>query len=351
VAYGDYMSEATSAPAGSRDGRLSGDGTALTCKVFQNGQPAGEPRHLADISEILRDKGCLVWLDVVDPGQGDLAMLQEEFDLHPLAVEDAIHAHQRPKIEPYGSYWFVVVLGTTMTPEGTTFHEMAIFAGKNFLVTVRHHPPYPLGEIEQRWQAHPEDLRHGAGFLLYTILDTVVDGYFPVAESFQERVDELEERLFTERRDQGDVLKEIFEMKKDGQQFRRAVLPMRDILNPIIRRDLALFPEGDSAYFRDVYDHSIRLIDGLDTVRDLVNSALDIHLSLVGNRHNEVARQLTIIATIFLPLSFLTGFFGQNFAYLVRHITGPATFFGAGIGLEALAVAALVWVFKKRNWF
>lgn len=331
--------------------RLNRDGTALSCTVFRDGRSVGEPRALADISEILKDEGCLVWLDAVDPDPNDLELLQEEFDLHPLAVEDAIEAHQRPKIEAYGEYWFVVVLGTTMDGVKATYHEVAIFAGKNFLVTVRHGPPYPLTEIEKRWKAHPDDLRHGGGFLLYTILDTVVDGYFPVAEAFQDRVESVEEQLFAPRSKDGDLLPYIFQMKRDAQEFRKAVLPMRDILNPIIRKDLVLFPEEDIAYFRDVYDHAIRIIDQLDTMRDLVNSALEIHLSVVANRQNEVAKQLTIIATIFLPLSFLAGFFGQNFSFLVNHIVGPGVFWGLGIGSEVLALSLTLGYFKWKRWF
>ena len=190
-----------------------------------------------------------------------------------------MQAHQRPKIEPYGGYWFLVVQGITLQPDDApVFHEIAIFAGQKFLVTVRHEPAFPLQEIESRWHSHPDRLRRGGGFLLYTILDTVVDGYFPVANDFEDRVETLEESLFHQTPLGGEVLRDIFNMKQEGQQFRRAVLPMRDILNPIIRGDMTLFPEEEIVYYRDVYDHSIRVIDQLDTVRDLLSSALEIHL-------------------------------------------------------------------------
>jgi magnesium transporter len=223
--------------------------------------------------------------------------------------------------------------------------------GSNFIVTVRHEPIFALDEIEHRWHSHPEGLRRGAGFLLYTILDTVVDGYLPVAQTFQDKVDELEERLFVEKSIDRDVPARIFSMKKDAQQFRWAVLPMRDILNPIIRQDVKLFRDEDIAYFRDVYDHSIRVIDQLDTLRDLVTSALEIHLSAVANRQNEVSKQLTVIATIFLPLTFLTGFFGQNFGWLIAHIGGGDTFIGWGFGTELLTISITIGFFKWRGWF
>jgi magnesium transporter len=343
------MTEVSSAPPGSQEERPQDRG--LQCKVFRHGHPVEGPHDLSAISEVLEEEGCLVWLDAVDPGPTDLDLLQAEFDLHPLAVEDAIQAHQRPKIESYGSYWFVVVQATTTDAGRIDFHEIAIFAGPNFLVTVRHSPAYPLEEIEQRWHTHPERLRRGGGFLLYTILDTVVDGYFPVADRFQERVEEIEEDLFSNRPLRGDLMPEIFAMKKEAQYFRRAALPMRDILNPIIRGDLSLFPEEEIIYYRDVYDHAVRVIDQLDTLRDLVTSALEIHLSVVANRQNEVAKQLTIIATIFLPLSFLTGFFGQNFSFLVGHIGGLGTFLLLGLGLELLTVGVTISYFKWKRWF
>lgn len=327
------------------------DGREITCVTFRQGKPVEALVHLNQISEVLKEEGTVVWFDVVDPRANDLALLQEEFDLHPLAVEDAEMAHQRPKIESYGHYWFIVVLAVTDTATGVLFHEMAIFAGKNFLVTVRHNPPYPIEEIEKRWCTHPEELRRGAGFLLYTILDTIVDGYIPVAETFQERVDDLENVLFQDGAQDRRILPEIFSMKKEGQRFRRAALPMREILTPLIREDIGLYPHDVSVYFRDVYDHAVLVLDQLDTIRDLMNSALEIHLSVVANRQNEVAKQLTIIATIFLPLSFIVGFFGQNFSWLVDRITGPASFGLLGIGVEILAVVLTVLFFRFRGWF
>lgn len=326
------------------------DKEELTCQLFRRGKPAGHI-DVAQVNEVLKEEGVLVWLDVVNPGPRDLDTLQEEFDLHPLAVEDAVQAHERPKIEAYGRYWFLVVLATTLAGDDIVFHEIDIFAGQKFLVTVRHTPAFPLDDVVERWQVHPERLRHGGGFLLYTILDTVVDGYLPVAVKFEDRVDALEEVLFQRRVVEQDVLRQIFDMKKSAQAFRHAVLPMRDILNPIIRGDLTLFPEEEIVYYRDVYDHAVRVIDQLDSVRDLVNSALEIHVSVVGNRQNEIAKQLTFIATIFLPLTFITGFFGQNFGLLVSHITGATAFWSFGIGLEVLTVVITIAYFRLKGWF
>lgn len=328
-----------------------GHGRNLRCQVFKQGQPAGHISSLEDISDILEEGGSLIWLDMVNPGPNDLDVMQREFNLHPLAVEDAITAHQRPKIESYDAYYFLDIHATSLRDTSMQFHEIAIFAGANYLITVRHDPVFPTEEIEKRWAAHPEQLREGAGFLLYTILDTVVDGYYPVVQRFEDRVDQLEEALLRRQPRDSDTLPEIFAMKKDGQMFRQAVLPMRDILAPIIRGDLALFSADEIVYYRDVYDHAVRVIEQLDSMRDMVNSALEIHLSVAANRQGEVNKQLTVIATIFLPLSFIVGFFGQNFGFLVAHITTTPTFWFLGMGSELAAVAIMLLYFKRKGWF
>jgi magnesium transporter len=320
--------------------------------VLRNGAFQAPPAGLEEISDLIKEAGTLVWLDVVDPTAEDLAVVEREFDLSPLAVEDAATPHERPKIDAYPHYWFVVVQGTTSDEAGITIHEMAVFAGVRFVLTIRHSPAYPIKEIEERLLAHPEKCCQGAGFLLYTILDTVVDGYLPVGERFLERVEDIEDVLFQAGSQMHkEILPEIFRRKREAQQFRRAVVPMRDILNQIIREDVDLFPQEEMPYFRDVYDHVIRVIDELDSARDLVSSALEIHLSVTANRQNEVAKQLTIMATIFLPLSYMTGFFGQNFSFLVTHIGGEATFFWLGVGTEVVAIIALILFFKLRGWF
>lgn len=326
------------------------DGKALNCRIFRDGRPAAAPASFSDLSEILKEARSFVWFDMIDPATQDLAVLEKEFALHLLAIEDAVQAHQRPKIEEYTDYWFIIVKGVSIAAAGTIFHEVAIFAGTRFVVTVRHSPAYPLDEIERRWLNHPEPLRHDSGHLVYTILDTIVDGYFPVTEELQERIDALEVSLFERRPRHDALLRQIFNMKKDVQQFRRTALPMREILNPIIRRDLTLFTETETAYFRDVYDHAVRVMDQLDAMRDLVNSALEMHLSVIANRQNAISKQLAVIATIFLPMSFITGFFGQNFAFLVNRITDVRAFWIFGVGSQITALIILLLYFWRKGW-
>ena len=338
--------------------------TGIRCTVFKNGTPEREPGDLAEISEILKEPGKLVWLDVVDPDEKAMTVLQEEFHLHPLAVEDAMTAHERPKIDGYGDYWFLVIYGVSLEGKNVTVHELSVFSGKNYLITVRREPAYPIDEIERRWRTRSEMSSRDSGALLFTVLDTIVDGYFDAVESLDEQIGAIESDLLRGGMVGGELPLRIFSLKRDLQRFRRAsarlrggsaggraAVPMRDILNPIIRGDLVLYKNEEIAYFRDVYDHAIRVIDQLDAARDLLNNALEINLSIVANRQNAIVKQLTVIATIFLPLTFITGFFGQNFGYLVSHIGSTWSFWALGIGAQVATLVALLLFFKAKRWF
>jgi magnesium transporter len=321
------------------------------CLVYDGTEHARPLAKLADISEVLLETEAFVWLDVINPQPHDFALFQEEFGLHPLAIEDALKAHERPKIEAYGESWFVIVHGATRVGDELRIHEVAIFAGAKFIVTARTRPPYPLDEVERRWQVLPSGVRRDSGALLYTILDTVVDGYTTIAEALEEHVERLESALIGDPRRTSAVLLEIYQMKKDLSRFRRAVLPVRDILSPILRGDLQLFGADELPYYRDVLDHVSRVVDQLDGARDIINNARETHISMASHRQNEVAKQLTIVATVFLPLTYITGFFGQNFGWLVNHITDRQTFVLWGLGSEIVAFVALLAYFRYKHWF
>jgi magnesium transporter len=323
----------------------------MSCLVYNGSSAPWRLTQLADISDVLGDPDVFVWLDIVDPGLDDFALIEEEFGLHPLAVEDAIRAHERPKIEAYQDSWFLILHGALRDGEDLRIHELAIFVGARFLISARTAPAYPLDEIQRRWDSMPSFIRRDSGALLFTMIDTVVDGYTAIAEAFEERVIALESALLGDPRRTDTVLLQIYEMKKNLTSFRRAVGPVHDILNPIVRGDLQLFDTGELAYFRDVRDHVDRVVEQLDSAGTLINNARDTHISIATNRQNEVAKQLTIVATIFLPLSFVTGFFGQNFGWLVNNLNGPTTFAVWGIGSEIVAVLVLLIYFRWKQWF
>jgi magnesium transporter len=326
----------------------------MQCVTFREGRRSGDLHDFEQVGKTVAENAHVIWLDLTDPSDDDLAKLRKTFDLHPLAIEDAQTVHERPKIEQYPEYLFLVVHAVTWDDDRLTTHELAIFAGHRFLITIRRKPAYSIEETERRWAVHDGELGTDAGFLLYTLLDTIVDAFFPIGDRLEEWIAELQTALFDRQGDQrklGEMLREIFELKNDVHHARRAVVPMRDILQPLVRGDLRFFDRDEDRYYRDVYDHTIRVIDQLDSARDLVGSALEIHLSLVANRQNEVSKQLAIIATIFLPLSYLTGFFGQNFGAMVNSITSPQLFWFAGVGSEVLCVAILLIYFRAKKWF
>jgi len=322
---------------------------STTCSVYQNGnvRPVGD---LSAISEVLKQDGAFVWFDAVAPGARDLALIQEEFGLHPLAIEDAVKGHQRPKIDRYGEGWFLVVRAVSDVGRELIIHEMAIFAGPKYIVTVRRDPAYPLEEVVRRWEHDERSLPRTAGALLYELLDTIVDGYSLVGEHLEDRTGALEDALL-ERRDHNEsTLLDIFAIGRLIQRFRRAVAPMREVLVPLIRGDAEFVEAMERPYYHDVNDHVERVLDQLDAAKELVTKTLEVHLGLAAQRQGEVTRQLTIIATVFLPLSFITGFFGQNFGFLVNEIASPWLFVSLGIGSQILTLAILFVYFKRKRW-
>ncbi|HEY6237252.1 MAG TPA: magnesium/cobalt transporter CorA [Candidatus Elarobacter sp.] len=321
------------------------------CMIFTGQDTARALKDPTEISELLRDENNFVWFDLAEPTHDDLQLLQSEFDLHPTAIEDAALIHERPKIESYDGYWLVVLHAVTLEDDQLVTHELAVFVGKNFVVTIRAHPVYPLDEIERRWLAKGT-LPHTSTGLLYVILDTVVDGYYPVANAYDERLVKLENRvLHSKRNPSQEVLREVLRFKRDLVRFRHAVAPVRDILGPLLRGELAELDASISAYYRDVYDHALRATEQVDSIRDLLNSTLDIHLSSEAHRQGEVSKQLTIIATIFLPLTYITGFFGQNFGWMINHITDARQFWWLGIGAQLVTLALLLVYFRRKGWF
>ncbi len=322
------------------------------CMIFTGKDTARALKDPSEISDLLLDEHNFVWFDLAEPTHEDLALLQEEFALHPTAIEDAALVHERPKIESYDGYKLVVLHAASLDArKQLVLHEIAVFAGKNFVVTIRAHPVYPLEEIERRWLAKA-GVPHDPTGLLYVILDDVVDGYGPVASAYDERLVALEnDVLGRQASGRGHVLRDVLAFKRDLVRLRHAAAPVRDILAPLLRDDLGPLEPGLAAYFRDVYDHALRVTDQIDSIRDLLNSTLDIHLSSEAHRQSEVSKQLTIIATIFLPLTYITGFFGQNFGWMVNRIDGPQHFFWIGVGSQAAAAVVLIAYFKRKGWF
>jgi len=304
------------------------------------------------VGEALSEDGVLVWVDVEGPTEETIETLGKQFGFHELALEDSIHPHQRPKIEQYRTYFFLVAYGMSLVGTHLVGHELAVFVGHNYLVTVRKEPPFDLSAVTERWDAHPELTKEGGGYLLYILLDQIVDGYFDVLDVLQERTEGIEERIF---RDTGGkkgtetaTQRAIFQLKKELVRFRRAVIPLRDSLDTMQRRTVPVVTEALEPYYRDVYDHVLRAADFVDGIRDILSSALDVQLAVVSNRLNVIIKHLTSYAAIILVPTLIAGVYGMNFVHMPELTWRYG--YPYAIAVMVLSALGLYWFFKRRDW-
>jgi magnesium transporter len=294
------------------------------------------------ISELIPDERNVLWLDIQDPTKGDFELLRREFDFHELALEDVVARHQRAKIDEYPDYYFVVFYA--LSPGES--REINLFIGDNYLVTVHHGEVPEIGEMVDRWCKNADRIERGVGVLVYSLLDAVVDGYFPVVDEIAERVEVIEEQIFSAGR--RDFLGEVFALKKELLNIRRCLGPGRDVLNVLIRRDQPILGEHTLIYFQDVYDHTLRVLETIDLYRDQLSSLLDAHLSVVSNRLNYVMKRMTALATILMSVTLIAGIYGMNFRYMPE----LEWQYGYAFALGAIAAVgtALALLFRKFDW-
>ncbi len=293
--------------------------------------------------------GEFFWLDVHEPQEADLAILRDEFGFHPLSLEDSWRFGQRPKVDDYDGYVFLVVYGASDEGDDDGLVEMHCFTSDRYLVTLHRDSAPSVEELHGRYVKRDARVTNPAR-LLHAVVDGLVDGFFPRLSVLDDRIDTLEEGIF--RNADEEQLQALFSMKRELVAMRKVIAPQRDLFASVAA-GVVTFPgigADEQRYFRDVYDHLIRIGDMVDTYRDLLTGAMDVYLSTVSNRLNVVMKQLAVIATVFLPLTFLTGFFGQNFAWMVAHITGGARFAVLAVGLDLLAVAVILGTFWRRGW-
>ena len=289
----------------------------------------------------------ILWLDLHDSSEETIALLRDVFRIHPLALEDAAEFGQRPKIENYENFVSIVFFGANSV--GHPLIEVHFFFGENFLVTLHRQPCVAFEGMRTVFARHHSGLAARV-LVLHHVLDSLVDSVFPMLAAFDDQVDAIQEQILLKpEREQQESL---FTLRRWLSEVRKVVAPQRDMLNALLsqRVDIPGMDRESEPYFRDLYDNMIRINDLVDSHRDLVSSSMDSYTSQLSNRQNDVMKQLTIMATIFLPLTFLTGFFGQNFGWLLRAIGSWEAFFGIGLGTEALAVIFLLYTFKRRGW-
>jgi magnesium transporter len=290
------------------------------------------------------------WLDLTAPGHEEITKLRELFGFHPLAVEDTEHFDQRPKLDNYGDYVLLVFYGAWRhrRDDPEPLREVHLFVSGHYVVTVHRDPLPPL---EQQRELLDGRVLHSEQFLLYRILDALTDSFFPILSDMDDEIDDLEAAVLQDPTEH--QLERLFSLKRQLIAMRKVVTPQRDLFARSVDQiaELPGLELDERDYFRDIYDHLIRISDLIDSYRDLLSGATDLYLSTVSNRQNDVMKQLTVIATIFLPLAFITGFFGQNFGFMVNHlIRSTWTFWVIGVGSMLATVGGLVLFFRRRGW-
>ncbi|HEX2735167.1 MAG TPA: magnesium/cobalt transporter CorA [Polyangiaceae bacterium] len=299
------------------------------------------------------NEGQRRWIDLLDPTAEDLELLRVRFGFHPLALEDCAHLDQRPKLEEFGDHTFLVTQGFGCTSERVRdlqLFELHAFLGQNYLVTVHTGEIPAVSRLWSRGCSAQSPLERGPDFLYYLIADALVDEGFPILDRIGDEIEELENEVLL--RPQRDDFARIFELKRVLVQMRKVLTPQRDMIAMLARRGDARVSDRTALYFRDIFDHLVRLSESIEANRDLLGNSVDAYLSSVSNRTNEVMKYLTVLSAVFLPLSFIVGFFGQNFDDLPGfNGWSHSHFLMYAMMLVCLSVPfVMLWWFKSKGW-
>src|SRR5690349_14158118 len=318
---------------------------AARTRLYRDGVLALEGFPAPDISEYLATPGSVVWLDMCAPTAADFTMINAEFGLHELAIEDALHERQRPKLDRYPHHLFISAYTIDLDAAAgeLTAREIAAFVTDQALITVRKDTGFDIDQVTARWDASPDLASHGIGFLLYGLLDVLVDGHFATVQQLDDSIEGLQDLLFSENRKQiHAVQRSTFQVRKDLVVLRRIVLPMREVINSLMRRDLNVVSEPMAPYYQDVYDHVLRVTEWTESLRDLVTTILETNITIQGNRMNLIMKKVTSWAAIIAVPTAITGFYGQNVPY-----PGYATHWGFWFSTAVIIVLSgfLYWSF------
>ena len=319
----------------------------INCAAYEDGSKLADI-PVSEISEYLKRPGCFVWVALKDATPGELDAMQAEFGLHELAVEDARNGHQRPKIEEYGDMVFAVVHSLEMTPtDELRVGEIAIFAGRNYVLSVRSRSQHSLLGVRARAEQEPHLLRHGPAFVLYALMDAVVDRYFPIIDSLETDLDAVEEQIFVPGTGRANIV-ELYDLKRKIGLVRHVVAPLIDGVYKLFSGRVPVVCENNREYFRDVFDHLVRMNTSLDSLRDTIGTAIQVNLSMVTIEESEVNKRLAAWAGIFAVVSAFAGIWGMNFKFM------PELEWRFGYPIALLAIGLTCWVlyrrFKRSGW-
>lgn len=327
---------------------VPGMGAVVNCAAYCEGRRV-EHVEIANVGHTLAQPDRFVWIGLYAPSAELLKQVQHEFTLHDLAIEDAHRAHQRPKLETYGDSIFIVLRTARMNEQKCRieFGETHFFVGANFIVSVRHGSSVSYADVRARCESTPQLLRKGPGFALYAVMDSIVDQYFPVIQALEQDLEELEDKIFGERSGR-ETLEQIYQLKRQLLEVKRAVSPLIDICNRLVRFDLAVIPEDTRPYFRDIYDHVIRINEMVDNSRELLTTALEANFSLISIAQNDVSKRFAGWAAIIGVPTMIAGIYGMNFKSMpeLEWTYGYPAVLLVTFGLSGL----LFFLFKRSGW-
>ena len=318
----------------------------INCAAYENGRKLADiARH--EISDYLKRLGCFVWVALYEPEAGELEGMQEEFGLHELAVEDAQTGHQRPKIEEYGDSLFVVLHTVELDAKELRVGEVSIFAGPNYILSVRHRTKRGFADVRARCEREPELLRHGSGFVLYALMDAVVDRYFPVVEAVETEFESIEDQIFGGGLARQNI-ESLYALKQKLMILKHAAGPLLDSVGKLYGGRVPQVCVGTQEYFRDVYDHLSRINQTIDTIRDSVTTAMAVSLSLIQLQNSEMTKRLAAYAALVAVPTMIAGVYGMNFDYMPE----LKWTFGYPLAVGAMVVidAWLFYKFRKAGW-
>lgn len=318
----------------------------INCSAYHEGEKIADI-PVPDISDYIARDNTFVWVALRDPSSEELKVMQEEFGLHELAVEDAMRGNQRPKVEEYGDTLFVVV--KTVEPDGEEFTEgeVDIFIGPNFVLSSRRESSQDFLAVRARTEREPQLLRLGPSFVLYALLDAVVDRYFPLAEALESELERIEERIFI-RGSQRRNIERLYALKSKVLVLRHAVSPLMEAVGKLYGGRVPAMFLGAEEYFRDVHDHLYRLNGILDTIRDTINTAIQVNLSMTAIEESEVNKKLAAWAAIFATFTAFAGIWGMNFEYMPE-LKSPWGY-PAALGIMIGTTGYMYWRFRKAGW-
>lgn len=318
----------------------------VNCVVYQRGQKLADI-PISEIRNNLSRPDCFVWVAIKDPEPGELEGMAEEFDLHPLAVEDALKGHQRPKIEEYGSSLFVVLQVVEEAGDELQTGEVSVFVGPQYVISVRRGTQQGFAEVRRRCEQEPELLQHGPAYVLYALMDTVVDRYFPVLDTLTQEIETVEERIFTGQTTRAHI-EALYSLRRKLTVLDHAGVPLLEVTSKLHGGRVPPICSGLHEYFRDVYDHLLRLKQSVDSLRDMVATVISMNLSLITLQENEVTKRLAAYAALIAVPTLVAGVYGMNF----RHMPEIDWVFGypLSLGLMTGIDIYLVYRFKKAKW-